>query len=265
MMQELSILAAFILGLSSAPHCIGMCGGIAGAMNASPVRPLYPRAVLWRYSLLQNTGRILSYTLLGAIFAALGAPVFGLEYANAARILTGIIFIILGIHLAFNWQGIRRVERIGRPLWRLVAPYARKLLPAGSSHGSFLLGMTWGLLPCGLVYTMLLVAAASMDVARSAATMLAFGIGTLPALFAFSWFSLGGRNWLQLRGWRKAVGLGAIVLGSWVTIQSIMSIYGAGHAHHSHQAFFDLNRDTQSCSFRNSPGYFIRGVIESRG
>jgi uncharacterized protein len=219
MTQELSILA-------STPHCIGMCGGIAGAMNTSPERPLYPRAVLWRYSLLQNSGRIFSYTLLGAAFAWLGAPVFRLEYANAIRILTGIVFIILGIHFAFDWQGIRRVERIGLPLWKLVAPHARKLLPVSSSGGSFLLGMTWGLLPCGLVYTMLLVAAGSLDVGRSAATMLAFGTGTLPALFAFSWLSLGGRNWLQLRGWRRAVGLGAFLLGSWVIAE--------GHVHHLH-------------------------------
>jgi sulfite exporter TauE/SafE len=239
MMQELSILAAFILGLSSAPHCIGMCGGIAAAMNTSPDRSLYPRAVLWRYSLLQNSGRVFSYSLMGAAFAALGAPVFGLEYANLARLATGIIFIILGIHFAFDWQGIRRVERIGRPLWRLVAPYAKKLLPVSSARGSFLLGMTWGLLPCGLVYTMLLLAAGSMDISQSATIMLAFGIGTLPAMFAFSWFSLGGRNWLQLRGWRRAAGLGAFLLGSWVIIQSIMAIHGGGHVHHLHQAFFD--------------------------
>ncbi len=232
MTQELSIFAAFILGLSSAPHCVGMCGGIAGAMNTAPERPLYPRAVLWRYSLLQNTGRIFSYTILGAAFALLGTPVFELEYTNAIRILTGIIFIILGIHFAFDWQGIRRVERIGQPLWRLVAPHARKLLPVSSSSGSFLLGMTWGLLPCGLVYTMLLVAAGSMDVGQSAAIMLAFGIGTLPALFAFSWLSLGGRSWLQLRGWRRAVGLGAVLFGSWVIIQSIISAHGVAHVHH---------------------------------
>lgn len=230
--QELSLLAAFILGLSSSPHCIGMCGGIAGAMNASPNRILYPRAVLWRYSLLQNAGRIFSYTLMGSAFALLGAPLFGFEYANAARILTGIIFIILGIHFAFDWQGIRRVERIGQPLWKLVAPYAKKLLPVSSSRGSFLLGMTWGLLPCGLVYTMLLAAAGSLEISHGAATMLAFGIGTLPAMFAFSWFSLGGRNWLQFRGWRKAVGLGAFLLGLWVIMQSIMTVHnGGGHIH----------------------------------
>ncbi|HEY3487049.1 MAG TPA: sulfite exporter TauE/SafE family protein [Gammaproteobacteria bacterium] len=234
MTQELSIVAAFILGLSSAPHCIGMCGGIAGAMNTSPDRPLYPRAVLWRYSLLQNTGRIFSYTLMGSAFAFLGAPIFGLEYANAARVVTGVIFIILGIHFAFDWQGIRRVERIGQPLWRLVAPHAKKLLPVGTSQGSFLLGMTWGLLPCGLVYTMLLLAASSMDVSQSAITMLAFGSGTLPAMFAFSWFSLGGRNWLRFRGWRRVVGLCTFFLGLWVIIQFIMTIYNGAHMHHLH-------------------------------
>jgi sulfite exporter TauE/SafE len=231
MTPEFSILAAFLFGLSSAPHCIGMCGGIAGAMNVSPSRTLYPKTILWRYSLLQNSGRIFSYTILGTVFAFLGAPIFSLEYANAVRILTGIIFIILGIHFAFNWQGIRRVERIGQPLWRLVAPYAKKLLPASSSHGSFLLGMTWGLLPCGLVYTMLLAAAGSMNIRQSAAMMLAFGIGTLPAMFAFSWFSLGGRNWLQLRGWRSAIGLGAVLLGLWMILQSMLSIHSGGHFH----------------------------------
>jgi sulfite exporter TauE/SafE len=231
MTQEFSILAAFVLGLSSAPHCIGMCGGIAGAMNASPDRPLYPRAVLWRYSLLQNTGRIFSYTLMGSIFAAFGAPIFGPEYAHAARVLMGIIFIILSIHFAFDWQGIRRVEGIGQPLWKLVAPYAKKLLPVSSPQGSFLLGMTWGLLPCGLVYTMLMAAAASLDILQAAAVMLAFGLGTFPALSAFSRFSLGGRHWLNLKWPRKGVALGAFLFGLWMILQSLLAFHPEGHIH----------------------------------
>lgn len=230
MIQEFSIVAAFVFGLSSAPHCMGMCGGIAGAMNASPDRHLYPRSVLWRYSLLQNTGRIFSYVLLGTAFAAFGVGLSGLGYASAARIFIGVIFIVLGAHFAFEWQGIRRVERIGQPLWKLVAPFAKTLLPAGTARASFLLGMVWGLLPCGLVYTMLLAAAAGADMGQGAAVMLAFGIGTFPALFAFSWLSLRGRDWLRTRRWRRAVGAGAFLLGAWIIIESITAHQG-GHIH----------------------------------
>lgn len=231
MIQEFSIAAAFLFGLSSVSHCIGMCGGIAGAMNTSPERPLYPRAILWRYSLLQNAGRIFSYVLLGSVFSTLGAGLTGLGYATAARILAGAVFIIMGAHLAFDWQWIRRVERIGQPLWKLVAPLAKKLLPAGTARASFLLGIIWGLLPCGLVYTMLLAAAAGADPAQGALMMLAFGVGTFPAMFAFSWFSLGGRAWLKARHWRRAVGAGALLLGMWIIVESMTAAYG-GHVHH---------------------------------
>lgn len=230
MIPELSIVAAFLFGLTSAPHCVGMCGGIAGAMNTSPERPLYPRAVLWRYSLLQNTGRIFSYVLLGTVFAAFGAGLSGLGYVTAARISVGLVFIVMGAHLVFEWQGIRRIERLGQPLWNLVAPLAKKLLPAGTARASFLLGMVWGLLPCGLVYTMLLAAAASTDPRQGAAMMLAFGGGTFPAMFAFSWLALGGRDWLRARHWRRVVGAATFLLGLWIIIESVTAAHG-GHVH----------------------------------
>jgi uncharacterized protein len=231
MIQELSVVAAFVFGLSSAPHCIGMCGGIAGAMNAAPDRRLYPRAVLWRYSFLQNAGRILSYVLLGAVCASFGAGVSGFEYVTAARILAGVVFIALGVHFAFDWQGIRRVERIGQPLWKLVAPLAKKLLPAGTAPASFFLGTLWGLLPCGLVYTMLLAAAACANAGQGAAIMLAFGAGTLPAMFAFSWVSLRGRDRLRAVRWRRVIGAGAVLLGLWIIIESVGVADHGVHVH----------------------------------
>jgi hypothetical protein len=101
---------------------------------------------------------------------------------------------------------------IGRPLWARLAPLGRRLLPVTSLPRALAFGMIWGWMPCGFVYTVLMIATLSLDPLRGAATMAAFGIGTMPALIAGS---VGARR-LQTMGRHGAARkiAGAVLLAS---------------------------------------------------
>ena len=89
----------------------------------------------------------------------------------------------IGLQLALNWRGLRKIEALGGRLWKLISPLAHKLLPPRNPAQALGLGLVWGWLPCGLVYTMLAAAAVAGSGLHGAALMGAFGLGTLPAMF----------------------------------------------------------------------------------
>jgi sulfite exporter TauE/SafE len=102
---------------------------------------------------------------------------------GAAQVVAGLALVLVGVQLVrgrrFGW-----LERVGHAVWRRLGPLARGALGARGFGAAFRTGLVWGWLPCGMAYTMLLLAAANLDPLRGAATMAAFGIGTLPALLA---------------------------------------------------------------------------------
>ena len=103
----------------------------------------------------------------------------------------------------------RLLERIGARLWPRIKPLAGKFLPFTSAWQAFPLGMVWGWLPCGLVYSMLTWSAAAGSAGGGALIMLSFGIGTLPTLFALGGLADRLRYWLTLRSLRQG---GAVLL-----------------------------------------------------
>ena len=174
--------AAFLIGLLGGVHCVGMCGGVVGALTVHMPR----RRRAWSLHLAYSTGRIASYAAAGAIMGMIGGmglmfnqilPVQMLLYALANLVLIG-----LGLHLAGLSNQLARLESLGAWLWRRVQPYGSKVLPADTAAKAFVLGTLWGWLPCGLVYSLLATALLSGGAARGAAVMLAFGFGTLPNL-----------------------------------------------------------------------------------
>ena len=181
--------AAFLLGLFSTVHCIGMCGGIIGALSLSlPAHIRESKALLLIYVTTYNLGRISSYTLAGLIAGALGSGVAtgtGLEQGHRILQLTGVAMMIaIGLYLAGWLPVLRVVEKIGLPLWRKLEPLGRKLLPVASLPRALGYGMIWGWLPCGLVYFVLLWTLTSGGAMNGALTLLAFGLGTLPTLLS---------------------------------------------------------------------------------
>ena len=210
-MPELSLISAFLVGLLGGGHCVGMCGGIVGAVTLSlpGQRPKIP------YLLAYNGGRITSYTLAGVLAGLLGSSGFFLEQIfpieKLLYLLASLMLVVLGLYLAGVWQGVLVLERLGGVLWKRVQPLTKKLLPLQSAPQAFGLGMVMGWLPCGLVYSVLVAALATGSGAQGGLLMLAFGLGTLPTLLAMGMAAVRLKGILQNRWVRRVSGL--LVLG----------------------------------------------------
>ena len=206
-------LSLFLVGLLGGTHCVGMCGGIVGALSLNPAG-VGPRLA---YPIAYNLGRIASYTLLGALVGAIGAGsvVVGgvLPVQRVLFIVANLMLIALGLYMAGWWQGVAVLERGGQAVWARLAPLASRALPVTSLPGAFAAGMVWGWLPCGLVYSVLFTALMSGDAATGALIMLAFGFGTLPNLVAMGWFASRLRGVLQRPWVRVAAALTVIAFG----------------------------------------------------
>ena len=180
--MEAGFTAAFLIGLLGGVHCVGMCGGIVGALTVqAPCRQ-----PAWRLHLAYNAGRIASYAAAGAIMGAIGGA--GLMFNQILPVqlvlylLANLVLIALGMYLAGLGNHLAVLESLGARLWRRIQPYSAKVLPADTAAKAFALGTLWGWLPCGLVYSMLATALLSGGGVSGAAVMLAFGLGTLPNL-----------------------------------------------------------------------------------
>ncbi len=178
-MPDSGYLALFLVGLLGGTHCVGMCGGIVGALSmGAPAR--------WSMHLAYNGGRILSYSAAGAIAGALGAASMGLEGQVPARLIlyfvANLMLVALGLYLLGVTRALAFTERAGQALWRHLQPLTRRFLPARSIAQAFPLGLLWGWLPCGLVYSALASSLTAGSAGRGGLMMLAFGLGTLPNL-----------------------------------------------------------------------------------
>ncbi|MDA0225854.1 MAG: sulfite exporter TauE/SafE family protein [Proteobacteria bacterium] len=219
-------LAMLVTGFLSGVHCLGMCGGIVGAFSAQRVIAITPVRALceWPRQLAFNAGRLVTYTLLGAVAGTLGNAggwIAGvLPWQSALYVLANVMLILVGLHLAglSGWLG--GLERVGAPLWRRIQPLAARLLPGRTLGQGIAAGLAWGLLPCGLVYGALAAAAFAGGPLGGAVAMLAFGLGTLPNLLAAGLAAARLRGFVSRRGVRLAAG--GLVLG--------FGVFGLAHA-----------------------------------
>ena len=186
MNPDLGFSAAFVVGLLGGVHCIGMCGGIVGALTFGLSEE---QRTGWRglsFQLTYNFGRLTSYTVAGLLVGGLGALLAAwLPVAIAQRLLqglAGLFMILLGLYLSGWWLGLRRVEALGGRIWRSIEPLGRRFMPVHSPAQALVLGLIWGWLPCGLVYSVLIWALSAGAALRGGGLMLAFGLGTLPNL-----------------------------------------------------------------------------------
>lgn len=214
-MPELAplLLSALMLGLLGGGHCLGMCGGLMGALTLAI--PPDQRGRRLRLLLAYNFGRILSYACAGLLMGLAGWAVANSPAAMILRIVAALLLIAMGLYLAGWWSGLTRIEALGRHLWRHLQPFASRLMPVSSLPRALLLGAIWGWLPCGLVYSTLLWASSQGAPADSALLMLAFGLGTMPVLLATGLAAERLTALLRLRGVRIAGGLLVILFGLW--------------------------------------------------
>ncbi|NIE76348.1 sulfite exporter TauE/SafE family protein [Pantoea sp. Ap-967] len=205
--------SALVLGLLGGGHCLGMCGGLMGALTLAI--PPEQRGRRLRLLLAYNLGRILSYASAGLLLGLAGWAVASSPAALGLRVVAALLLICMGLYLAGWWSGLTRVEALGRGLWRHIQPLASRLMPVSSVPRALLLGALWGWLPCGLVYSTLLWAASQGNAGYSAALMLAFGLGTWPVLLATGLAAERVNALLRRRSVRVAGGMLVILFGIW--------------------------------------------------
>ena len=186
MISGVSLLAAFLVGLLGGVHCVGMCGGIVAALSLGLPEQQRRGAARWKYLLAYNLARIGSYTSAGALLGGIGwlaANWSGLhQLQQGLQLLAALFMVALGLYLGGWWLGLSHVERAGGLVWNRLEPLGRRFLPVKTAAQAFLLGLIWGWLPCGLVYSVLVWSISTGDPLYGAALLFSFGLGTLPNL-----------------------------------------------------------------------------------
>ncbi|MER2582190.1 MAG: sulfite exporter TauE/SafE family protein [Candidatus Competibacter sp.] len=218
MESSLGFLAAFLIGLTGGVHCVGMCGGIVGALTLGlPLvreRPLLARLP---FLLAYNTGRIASYVAAGALAGGVGAWAANLVSVHRAQlglqVVAGLFMILLGLYLAGWWPVLGHLERAGGVLWRRIEPLGRRLLPVRTLPQALGIGLVWGWLPCGLVYSALVWAIGAGGAGKGALLLLGFGLGTLPALLAMGTAAAALAGWVRRPIVRQAAGTLVVLFG----------------------------------------------------
>ncbi|MFT6600222.1 MAG: sulfite exporter TauE/SafE [Alloalcanivorax sp.] len=215
--------AAALLALAGAAHCVGMCGGIGTALTFTVPAGRRTGARLWGWQLLFGLGRISAYAVLGAVAGGLGnGLVRALPWHGPAwpALFSAAFMLLLALHFLTGGGLLRRLERPGAAVWRRLQPLARRLLPVDSPAKALMLGALWGFLPCGLVYSALLLAASSASVLGGLLVMTVFGALTLAPVAAGG--VLGGqmRRFQGVRGRRLAAALG-LLLGALFLAQGL--------------------------------------------
>ncbi len=179
-------LTAFVVGLLGGVHCLGMCGGIVGALTFGLPENRRKGIRFLPFQLAYNAGRILSYTLAGAIAGGIGVLLAGVlpvqQAQNILIVMAAVFMILMGLYIGGWWNGLTFLEKAGGSLWHRLEPLGRKMMPVKSPLQAFALGLVWGWLPCGLVYSVLVWAISAGSAMQGAMLMAAFGLGTLPNL-----------------------------------------------------------------------------------
>jgi len=185
-----SHLSAFMLGLLGGVHCVSMCGGIVGALLPR-TEPSSAHGRQWPLHLSYSVGRIGSYTAIGAFVGAFGLLFKDVQPVSIALfVLANLMLIALGLYLTGFTRLLAPFERGGQVLWRYIQPLTKRFLPVRSVAQALPLGVLWGFLPCGMVYSVLFTALATGSAAHGAGLMLVFGLGTLPNLLLAGWLVL---------------------------------------------------------------------------
>ena len=217
MVEEVTYLAAFMVGLLGGVHCVGMCGGIVSALSLGIHRTEQTQHTPWSYLLAYNFARITSYVIAGAFMGGLSWLASQLvtihQFQAGLQIFAGLFMIAMGLYIAGWWYGLTKVEQAGSVIWRYIEPFGRRLLPVKTITQAFMLGLVWGWLPCGLVYTALFWAIASGSPIEGGLLLLSFGLGTLPNLLLMGIFAAALGNFVRNVRVRQTAGVLIILMG----------------------------------------------------
>ncbi|QOP43345.1 sulfite exporter TauE/SafE family protein [Sulfurimonas sediminis] len=175
--------------LGSFGHCIGMCGGIVLAYSTIKIEPASSKVSKTVAHLLYNFGRVLTYTILGALFGAIGGVATFSNTANGTLlIIAGTAMILAGLSLMGKIKFLTVIEH-SISSSSFYKKSFQKILHSKSNTSFFILGMLNGLLPCGFVYFFAITAASTASPLYGALVMFIFGISTIPAMFSLGFLS----------------------------------------------------------------------------
>ncbi|MBK6603190.1 MAG: sulfite exporter TauE/SafE family protein [Betaproteobacteria bacterium] len=211
-----ALIGAWLAGLLGGAHCVAMCGGFVAALSAAreaarPV-PLRRAGALVVDMLPYHGGRVASYALLGAAFGGAGGLALSaatlLPLQRGLYVAANAFLLLLAVAVATRSGQVAWLQRAGGSLFTRLVPLLRGLRTRDSRIARVGMGLVWGLVPCGLTYSVLPLALFSGSAGEGAAVMLAFGVGTLPSLLAAGWVAGRARRWLD----RPVVRYGAALL-----------------------------------------------------
>ncbi|MDO9051894.1 MAG: sulfite exporter TauE/SafE family protein [Methylotenera sp.] len=182
-MQSALTYSALIMGLAGGPHCVAMCGAACTALTQSPQQP---------YGIyLYHLGRLCGYATLGAIATfAIQSIAWVSSYSAVLHPLWTFFHVLIffwGILLLVLARQPIWVDRAGRNIWGHVKKLSVK------QGGHFYIGMLWALMPCGLLYSALIIASFNGNPLDGAISMAAFAVGSSASLFLAPWL------WLKLK------------------------------------------------------------------
>lgn len=210
-MQTTLATTALLMGLVGGPHCVAMCGAACAAMGRAGAGKASGTQALWMF----QAGRLVGYSALGAVAAASMQALGWLTVQSAALRPVWTLFHVATALLGFMlmWQARQPVwlEEGARKVWHKV----RGLTQGAGKGAPLLIGAMWAFLPCGLLYSALLVAALSGQALDGAIVMALFALGSGVSLMAGPWL------WLRLRGggsgqWAvRLAGLALLAASSW--------------------------------------------------
>lgn len=218
---ELTAIISFAL-LGSIGHCIGMCGGFIVTYTMAKVKPGDSKLTQSFYHFLYNTGRVTSYTLLGAIFGFFGSLWQINPLTRAVMFFfAGILMIIMGLSFAGKLKFLNSIE-VPLSKYNWFKRIFTHQMNSGSKSSFFILGMLNGLFPCGLVYTMLVSAITTGSAFYGALVMFIFGIFTIPTLFSFA-FAISIFSTSKFRSFMiQLAALTIIVFGTWTVYKAYL-------------------------------------------
>lgn len=221
-----ALVTGLLAGLFGSTHCVAMCGGIMAVLHGQVPRGRDRLAVGF------HAGRLTSYLLLGLGLTALGMLPERLLPVGAApvmRVALGALLVLIAVYIGLPGRVRDAFGELAQPITRRVMPLFNRLLPADSWEKAIGLGLLWGLLPCGLLYSVLAAAWLLADPVPTVAMVLGFGLGTLPLLLG------GGLAVARLRSrirapWLRGTAAGVMALTGVLVAAGPWIAHGFGHS-----------------------------------
>jgi sulfite exporter TauE/SafE len=207
-MNSTLALTALLMGLAGGPHCLAMCGSVCAGIGRSAQKQGAGQGT--SAMLLFQLGRIAGYSTLGAVAASTMQGVGWLSTQSAVFrpvwTLLHLFAFLVGLLLLWRAEQPVWLDGMGRSIWRRVQAMTAHLKLRNG--GAVILGFLWALMPCGLLYGALLVAALSNSPLEGAGVMALFALGSAVVLTAGPWL------WLRMRGFKPS-GVAGVSSGAW--------------------------------------------------